>query len=271
MRRREEEWLKRVGNPARLDLRFSASHGDLSPYVEAVKSMKPGADVTIMTYIGSEGSKEKALPVEAREVIFRSILEALKHGTIREYKPIICFDHDVPADDHELKSGILRVGEGLGNIYIELGDHCRLMMETKGCSLYIAPVVLRGLIGTFGVDKVSMTLETTEQGTGNRIIVGPMIFSDPPNGEIVEQFREMERATERRMVAVHKIRFPKMRRQLRIWLLVDLLCLSSRTRSPTRKRPSPFSVSAPAALRNKSSRSNLSRGYAQKVRCGKPG
>jgi hypothetical protein len=34
----------------------------------------------------------------------------LKLGRLREYKPIICFDHPVLADDHELKSGILRVG-----------------------------------------------------------------------------------------------------------------------------------------------------------------
>jgi hypothetical protein len=39
--------------------------------------------------------------------------------------------------------------------------------------------------------------------------VGSIFFCDPPNGEIIEQFRQMERATERRMVAVHKIRFPE--------------------------------------------------------------
>ena len=32
---------------------------------------------------------------------------------------------------------------------------------------------------------------------------------NPPNGEIIEQLRQIERATERRMVAVHKIRFPE--------------------------------------------------------------
>jgi hypothetical protein len=36
-----------------------------------------------------------------------------------------------------------------------------------------------------------------------------MFFYDPPNGEIVEQFRQIERANERRMVAVHKIVFPE--------------------------------------------------------------
>jgi hypothetical protein len=36
-----------------------------------------------------------------------------------------------------------------------------------------------------------------------------MLFCDPPNGEIIEQFRQIERSTERRMVAVREIRFPE--------------------------------------------------------------
>ena len=83
------------------------------------------------------------------------------------------------------------------------------MMESKGCSLYVAPVILRHFIVFYGVDKVSMTVETTDQNTGGRALAGAMFFSDPPNGEIIEQFRQMERETERRMVAVHKIRFPE--------------------------------------------------------------
>lgn len=36
-----------------------------------------------------------------------------------------------------------------------------------------------------------------------------MFFYDPPNGEIIERLRQIDRATERRMVAVHKIFFPE--------------------------------------------------------------
>jgi hypothetical protein len=36
-----------------------------------------------------------------------------------------------------------------------------------------------------------------------------MMFHDPPNGEIIEQLRQLERTAERRMIAVHKIRFPE--------------------------------------------------------------
>ena len=36
-----------------------------------------------------------------------------------------------------------------------------------------------------------------------------MFFHDPPNGELIEQFRQIERATERRMIAVHKVVFPE--------------------------------------------------------------
>jgi hypothetical protein len=54
-----------------------------------------------------------------------------------------------------------------------------------------------------------MTVETTSAETGGRSAAGVIFFCDPPNGEIVEQFRQLERETERRMVAVHKIVFPE--------------------------------------------------------------
>jgi len=44
---------------------------------------------------------------------------------------------------------------------------------------------------------------------GGRRINGNLIFPDPPNGEIIEQLRQLARATERRMVAVRKIIFPE--------------------------------------------------------------
>lgn len=144
-----------------------------------------------------------------REELYSVILEKLKRGTIREYKRIMCFDHDVLANDPELRSGVLRVGEGPGTIDQLSGEHCRLLMETKGCSLFVAPVVFRGVVVLCGVDKVSLNLDTVDPATGGRIAAGIIFFSDPPNGEIVEQFRQIERATERRMVAVHKIVFPE--------------------------------------------------------------
>jgi ribosomal protein S24E len=83
------------------------------------------------------------------------------------------------------------------------------MMETKGCSVYVAPVVMRSIVSLYGTDKGSFTVDTTEQDTGARKINGVMFFYDPPNGEIIEQLRQIVRATERRMVAVHQIRFPE--------------------------------------------------------------
>jgi hypothetical protein len=216
MRRREEEWLKRVGMPARLVLNQEGAAGaGFAAVAEVVNAMSPDSDYTVMYYVGSEGGGEMPVIQEnntaraAREKNFSSILERLKHGTLREYKRIICFDNDVLANDHELKSGVLRVGEGPGTIDRTMGEHCRAMMETKGCSLYVAPAVLRSIVVLYGVDKVCMTVETADQHTGGRTADGLMFFSDPPNGEIIEQFRQMERATERRMVAVHKIVFPE--------------------------------------------------------------
>jgi hypothetical protein len=210
-RKREEEWLKRVGTPARLELNVDEAGvgAAMTSVVEAVKAMRPGSDYAIMIYYGSEGGKESAISNEALENLFGTVLELLKRGAIREYKRIICFDHDVLENDQSLKSGVLRVGEGPGTISRLMGDHCRVMMKTKGCYLYVAPVVLRSFVGLYGVDKASITLEIVDQSPGGRRIASVMLFSDPPNGEIIEQLRQIERATERRMVGVHKICFPE--------------------------------------------------------------
>ncbi len=212
-RHREEEWLKRIGNPARLELVIGSTSAmaGISMLVDAVKAIRPGNDLTMMLYFSSEGGRESAAPVssEAQAQVFGAIVEQLRRGTIREYKRILCFDHDVLANDLELKSGILRVGEGPGTINRILAEHCRWMLETKGCFLYVAPVVLRQFVGLLGTDKTVIGIEMIDQDTGTRRVTGMMFFYDPPNGEIVEQFRQLERATERRMVAVHKIRFPE--------------------------------------------------------------
>jgi hypothetical protein len=209
-RQREEEWLKRVGNPARLELGMGAGAAGTGMLVEAVNTMRPGSDLTLMLHLSSEGGREMAFTDAARQILYRAIMEQLNRGTIREYKRLLCFDPDVLVNDHDLRSGILHVGEGPGTISRSLGEHCRLMLTTKRCSIYVAPVVLRSYaVGLFGTDKVSMSVDTVDQDTGARTYVGIMFFHDPPNGEIVEQFRQIERATERRMVAVHKIVFPE--------------------------------------------------------------
>jgi len=205
---RELEWLKLVGTPARLDYRVAGAA--VAPSVlDAIRAMKPGSDLTYMTYVSSEGGAERVVTEEARKLAFSVIMEQLKRGTIREYKRLLCFDHEVLENNFELKLGIIRVGEGPGTITRHLGEQCRLMMETKGCSIYVAPVLLRNIVGFYGTDTVSMTLEMADQRTGVRTSAGIMLFYDPPNGEIIEQFRQIERETERRMVAVHKIVFPE--------------------------------------------------------------
>jgi len=209
--RREEEWLTRMGKPARLELGMGGAAGiaGFAMLVDAVKAMKTGSDLTIMIGVGSQEGRERVVADEAQEQVFGSIIDQLRRGTIREYKRILCFDHDVLANDLELKSGILRVGEGPGTINKVLAEHCRWMLETKGCFLYVAPVVWRNFLGLFGTDKAAIGIETFEQDTGVRRVNATMFFYDPPNGEMIEQFRQLERATERRMVAVHKIRFPE--------------------------------------------------------------
>ena len=209
MRRREEEWLKRVGNPARLELGVGPDTAGTAMRVEAIKNMRPGSDLTIMLYISAEGGREVGA-FGPRQPFYGTIMEQLNRGAIREYKRLLCFDPGVFRNNQDLKSGILHVGEGPGTVSRVVGEHCRLMLATKGCSLYVAPVVLRSyVLGLYGMDKVSMSVDTVDQDTGVRAVAGVMFFHDPPNGEIIEQFRQIERATERRMVAVHKIRFPE--------------------------------------------------------------
>jgi hypothetical protein len=64
------------------------------------------------------------------------------------------------------------------------------------------------VVALIRTDKVSINIETARD-TGGRTVTAVIFFCDPPNGEIVEQFRQIERETERRMVAVHKIVFPE--------------------------------------------------------------
>ena len=205
---REKEWLKRVGTPARLEFEPGAAFAAVA---EAVEAMKLGSDYTNLFYYGVDGGRELHATTRSgfREKLYSSILEYVRNGKIREYKRIICFDNEVLANDHELRSGVLRVGEGPGTIDRVMGEHGRVMLETKGCSLYVAPAVLRFNVALYGADKVSVSIDTAAQDTGVRATAGLIFFCDPPNGEILEQFRQMERATEKRMVAVHKIRFPE--------------------------------------------------------------
>jgi hypothetical protein len=140
-------------------------------------------------------------------------MEQLKRGTIREYKLILCFDQDVIANDPELRSGTVRVGEGPGTINRRNGEHFRDMLQTKGCFVYLAPVVLRNHLSFYGTEKAAMSVDTADPITGARAVAGAMIFCDPSNAEIIEQFRQIKRATERWMLAVHTIIFPEDTKQ----------------------------------------------------------
>jgi len=162
-RQREEEWLKRVGTPARLELGLGLDSAGTAMFVEAIKNMRPGSDLTIMLYVSSEGQTG---PIVPRLPFYGAIMEQLEHGAIREYKRLLCFEPDVLVNHDDLKSGILSVGDGPGTISRTLGEHCRQMLATKGCSVYVAPVVLRSyVVGLYGTDKVGMSVDTVDQDT----------------------------------------------------------------------------------------------------------
>ena len=111
-RQPEEQWLKRVGTPVRFELHAAEGLGTRGAVIETLKAMRPGSDLTFLIWVSAEGGKETVLTEEVRERALSSARELVKRGTIREYKQILCFDHNVLANDHELRSGILRVGEG---------------------------------------------------------------------------------------------------------------------------------------------------------------
>jgi hypothetical protein len=223
---REKEWLKRVGTPARLELNREGEGTSMVAIAETIRAISLGGTYTVMYYFGSEGGAEtpflKGVNVD-RERAFSAVLERLKHGTLSEYKRVVCFDHEVFANDLELRSGVLRVGEVPGTVDRAMGEHCRLMMETKGCSLYVATAVVQLIVSLDGVDKISIAIPTIDPKVGGRALAGVIFFSDPPNGEIIEQFRQIERATERRVWS-QSTRFasPKTPRQKPRWQLVDI-------------------------------------------------
>lgn len=209
-RRREEEWLKRVGNPARLALDLTHTGAAIGLQIDTVKALKTGSDLTIMLYFDHDGGAGGlGVTDDARKKLYDSIIEQIWRSTIREYKRFICFDADVFASDRDAQSGILRVGTGPGTINRSVAEHCRMMIETKGCSVFVAPVIMRNYLALWGADKASISVDTVDRETGARTVLGVIFFHDPPNGEIIEQFREVVGATEKRMVAVHKIRFPE--------------------------------------------------------------
>jgi hypothetical protein len=206
---RETEWLQRVGTPARFEMNQEGTTAGSDLFRDVVKTTSRGSDYTVMFYFDPEQSEGRGMSAEAlasRNMTLSVLLEQQKRGAIREYKRIICFDHDVLTNDPELKAGILRVGEGPGTIDRAMGEHCRLMMSTRGCSLFVAPAVVRNTVTLFGSDKVAITVDAAEGGA--RTFSGTLLFCNPPNGEVIEQFRQIERTTEKRMVAVHKIVFP---------------------------------------------------------------
>lgn len=203
---REVEWLKRVGTPARFEVGPQLGGKGGLALQDAIRTITPGSEYTVVNYYGGHLN-----PIEAknREESLMLVLEQLRRGTIRDYKRIMCFDPDVVAKDQELRSGVLRVGEGAGTIDKSMGEHCRQILITKNCSLFMAPALVLSTFVLYGSDKAAMSVEIVAQNTKNRTIAGVLFFCDPPNAEIIEQLRQIERETEKRMVAVHKVVFPE--------------------------------------------------------------
>ena len=90
-----------MGTPARLELDVGSE--GMTSFIAAAKAMSPGSDFTSMLYLGSDGGSENIYSGLGPELVFRTIVDLVKRGTIREYKRIICFDNSVLANDPALK------------------------------------------------------------------------------------------------------------------------------------------------------------------------
>jgi hypothetical protein len=53
--KRETEWLRRVGTPARLELNEQDVDAAMNGVINDVKSIRPGSDLTTMFYVSSDG------------------------------------------------------------------------------------------------------------------------------------------------------------------------------------------------------------------------
>jgi hypothetical protein len=104
--------------------------------------------------------------------VFGILLDGVRLGRIGDYRRITCFDRDVLIANDDLKSGILRVGEGPGTIERALGEHCREMMKTKRCSLFVAPAVFRGTVAFIGANKVYISVETALEDPADEGLLG---------------------------------------------------------------------------------------------------
>ena len=207
---REDEWLKRVGTPARLEPIGDGKFAAMA--LQLLRTLKSGSDVTFMihiprhqlelaSYADFAGSGSEA----GLKVVLRTLLELVDTGTIREYRRIICFDHGLFSESSELKSGTLKVGNGPDKVWGFIAEHCRQMVTRKKCSVYVAPAIVQNDVFLYGSDKAGLTLKRFDSERGILQLAYGFFFSDPPNSEIIEELRLIIRDTEKRMVAVHTI------------------------------------------------------------------
>lgn len=99
--RRETDFLKRIGTPARLEMNLEGTPAGANATFEALSALRPGVDLTVFTYFDSQGGGALEVNQEAyaiRDKTVGAFLERTKAGTLREYKRIICFDDEALAN-----------------------------------------------------------------------------------------------------------------------------------------------------------------------------
>jgi hypothetical protein len=81
-RRREEEWLMRVGTPARLVLNREGEPAAMNAVREAVTAITPSSDYTVMYYFDSEGGAGSEFRGSniTRDRLFDTLFEQLLGG-----------------------------------------------------------------------------------------------------------------------------------------------------------------------------------------------
>ena len=174
-----------------------------------LNSIGPETEVIIATYVDAQSARAPHYSAElirlAAEYYARLLERTDKDKGAISYKRILCFDRNVFSADEYLQKGTLRTGEGPGTIPNAAVEHCRTMLLRSGCSLYVAPVVFPGDIALFGTQDAVITFRRFDAESGLVKIAGVFFFSDPPNGGIIEDLKQIVRDTEKELVAVRRI------------------------------------------------------------------
>lgn len=207
--RRDREWRAQVGTPA--SMMYDVDGGKYYHLLRTMlESMKPDDEVRVIAYYGRQGGIEDREADEAkshRTRYFDCLLDLAQNGKIQRYERVICFDKETYEQDVALKRRELVVGKGPGTVTRHMAEHCERMKPMERCSVQLAPARFNADIVMLGNQRIVMSVDTVDHDTGIRKTAGALVFSSPPNEEIVRTLRRIIDDTRKHAVALERVSF----------------------------------------------------------------